>query len=474
MNHFTLLTVYPDIRIVYNELTSSLYNDFTAADVLYKYKMHILQNHGKEHFLNSINTGDKPDVEFVYDLYYMINGKSGFSSPYIKRLESLIKSVSYYNDCQGKESAAIKLVENDIVLAIRTPLKEIANTDMIFVCSTNFKFCKTWFMFSKNDKEISIPVGIIIATKDNECMLKTGLILWKELGGNVKTVMVEFIHTLTFQSVFPNATIYISKFHFLLSVWKWLFDNTDNWNDDELNCFVELKKIICSENVAKGCFDINLALGLIETFPHFNQFMQNILDSKFLFCSPPITNPCTIFERKLIYYHTKSFSILQMFHFVIDEIDLFYDLSTNGPNNLQITFNDLNEAEEEEDNFTYFCFADKCSMYLVISDEDKFFVDMDIGLCSCTINNNSICFNDPCIHQIFLNNNDLGDEITEKKEFESILSEFRYVSNKIREQFITDPDYFKSGIQSFVSELTNNLKSEKSLLLACYSLKKLA
>lgn len=487
MNYFTSMKLYRDISHVYIKLQPLLFEDFTAAGALDKYKMQMIQSQGKEQYFNLIKSGIKPDVEFVYDLYYKIIGKSKFPSPFIKRVESLMKSVSYHNNCTGRE-CAIKLVENDIVLAIRTPLKKITCTNMVFVCSTKFNICKTWFMFCQNDRKIIIPIGIIIATNDNECMLKTGLAIWKELGGSLNTVMVEFIHTQTFQSVFPEATICVSKFHFLLGVWKWLFDNsTDNWNHDQLNCYLDLKKKVCSENTSNNCFDTNLAFSLIEIYPHFNQFMQNIFKSDFVFCLPPITNPCTIFERKLIYYNTKSLSILQMFHFVIDDMDLFYDLSTNGPNNQQITLNDLNETDEEYDNFTYLCLMDKSSMYLVESDDDKFFVDLDIGLCSCTINNESTCFNIPCNHQIFLHNqlnntndvlntsntNDLEEDITEKIEFENILSDFCYVNNKIREQFITDPDYFKTGIQSFISGFNNNLNSEKSLFLACHSLNKI-
>lgn len=487
MNYFTSLKFYQDISHIYYQLKPLLFNDFTAAGALHKYKIQMVQNQGKEHYLNLMKSGIKPDVEFVYDLYYTINGEFKFPSPFIKMVESLMKSVSYYNDCTGSESAAIKLVENDIVLAIRVPLKEITNTNMVFVCSTNFNICKTWFIFSLNDSKIIIPIGIIIATKDNESILKIGLALWKELGGSLNTIMVEFIHIQTFQSVFPEATICVSKFHFLLSVWKWLFNNsTDSWNHDQLNCFIDLKKIVCSENTTNNCFDTNLVFNLIETYPHFNQFMQNILKSNFVVCLPPITNPCTLFERKLIYYHTKSLSILQMFHFVIDEIDLFYDISTNDLNNHQITLNDLNEMDED-DNFTYYCLTDKCSMYLVDSGDDKFFVDLDIGLCSCTINNESTCFNVPCNHQIFLHKqfndtndvlntsstNDLEEDVMEKYEFENILSDFRYVNNKIREQFISNPDYFKTGIQSFITGLNNNLNSEKSLFLACHSLNKM-
>ena len=59
---------------------------------------------------------------------------------------------------------------------------------------------------------------------------------------------------------------------------------------------------------------------------------------------------------------------------------------------------------------------------------------------------------------------------TEKKEFENILSEFQSVHNKIKEQFVIDPEYFKVGIQRFVSTWKNHLTSDKSLLLACNSL----
>lgn len=106
-----------------------------------------------------------------------------------------------------------------------------------------------WHMFGLNDKELIMPVGVITATDDSECSVKAGLNLWKQLGGTIKTVVVEFIHCNTFQSVFPGALVSISKFHFLLDVWKWLF-NVIKMNDlnEKLNYFIEIKKLVNSEN----------------------------------------------------------------------------------------------------------------------------------------------------------------------------------------------------------------------------------
>lgn len=492
MNYFSTLKHYQAICNVYNQLTPLLQNGHSAADALHQYKTKIVQNHGKFYYLKLMDSGIKLDVEFIYDLYYMYIKKSIFSTPFIRRIDSLIKSISYYNYTTGKESAVLDIVNDNIVVAVRTPLMEI-NSDTVFLCSTNFSGCKTWFMFSQNDNEIMVPVGVIIATINEEYMLRAGLNLWKELGGNVKSVVVEFIHMSTFQSVFPEASVSVSGFHFLLGVWKWLFSVTKKNNlHDELNCFVDLKKLMCADNfIAENCLNTNFAISLTEKYPNFKQFMENICKPKFLFFPSLIVHPCSsISERKLIYYHTKSLSILQMFSFVTNEIDIFYEnLSTNTLNNQKIIFNDFVKMKEDEDNFTYTCVSDSCSMYLVNTvNNDTFFVDMDIGLCSCTINN--VC--SPCVHQMFINKhfNDefincssdtymLGvssisnrdDELSiEKNQFKNILSEFQSVNKKIREQFIADPDYFKTGIQSFVSTLKNNIKLDKSLFLACHSL----
>lgn len=74
-----------------------------------------------------------------------------------------------------------------IVVAIRTQLMKMTNTDIVLVCSTSFNSSQTWYMFSY-DKEILTPISVIIATDDNECMLESGLKLWKSLGVNIKTV----------------------------------------------------------------------------------------------------------------------------------------------------------------------------------------------------------------------------------------------------------------------------------------------
>lgn len=499
-NCFTPMKLSYAMYDVYNQITLLLKNGKSAAGALHEYTIKTIRNKGKNHYLKLMDLGVKPDVEFVYELYYRHIRKSRFSSPLVKRVDSLIKSIKYYNASIGTKSAVIELIKNNIVIAIRTPLMGTVNSDIVFVCSTSFDTCKTWFMFSKNDRKIMIPVGVIISSDDKDCLLKAGLCSWKKLGGAMKTVVVDLVYVHTFQTVFPKATVCVSKFHFLLSAWKWLISVT-NENDliEELNYFVELKKIVCSESfIADNFLDSNFAI-FIENYPNFEQFMQNIDKNNFLFCSPMSSHPCsTISERKLIYYHTKSLSILQTFHFVIDEFDLFYNnLSTDSPNNnQQIILNNFKEMYRDK-NYTYCSMTDHHSMYLVESDNvGKFFVDMDIGLCSCTINN--VC--SPCIHQVFLserldekiifnysahndtcvlntpNCDEEGEEKeeeelnTEKNEFENILSEFKSVHNTIKEQFMIDPEYFKVGIQRFVSTWKNNLTSDKSLFLACHSL----
>ncbi|XP_025204194.1 uncharacterized protein LOC112601013 [Melanaphis sacchari] len=483
-----------DIFHVYDQFVRLLKNGLSAAGALHIYSIKIIQNEGKNHYLELMDSGIKPDVEFVYELYYRHIRKSSFSSPFSKRVDSLMKSLNYYNVRVGRNSAAIELIKNNIVVAIRTPLMGTINTDTVIVCSTSSDICKTWFMFSETSKKIMIPVGVIISTDDKKCLLKAGLCLWEKLGGRIKTVIVDLVYTHIFKTVFPKATVCISKFHFLVSVWKW-FINVTNKNNliEELNCFIELKKIVCSESFIVDHFiDTNFANVLIEKYPNFNQFIQSIDKNNFLYCSTMSTHPCsTISERKFIYYHTKSLSILQTFHFVIDEINFFYkNLVTEIPNhNQQLILNNFKEINRDDNCFTYCCVNENHSMYLVENnDGGKFFVDMGIGLCSCTLNN--IC--SPCIHQVFLSehlnkktmhcsvdndtyvlnttNYDEQKQNAEKKEFENILSEFQFVHNKIKEQFMIDPEYFKVGIQRFVSTWKNNLTSDKSLLLACNSL----
>lgn len=489
MNYFTPIKLSHVMFDVYNQLILLLKNGQSAAGALHAYTIKTIKKEGKNHYLKLMDLGIKPDVEFIYELYYRHIRKFRFSSPFVKRVDSLLKSVKYYNASIGPKSAIIELIKNNIVVAIRTPLMETVNTDTVFVCSNSFDICKTWFMFSKNDRKIMIPVGVIISTDNKDCLLKAGLCLWKKLGGTIKTVIVDFAFIHIFQTVFPKATVCVSKFHFLLSVWKWLISITKKNNlIKELNCFVELKKVVCSENFnADYLLDINFAI-FIEKYPNFKQFMQNIDQSIFLFCSPISTHPCsTISERKLIYNHTKSLSILQTFHFVIDEIDLFYNnLSTdNLINNQQIIVNNFKEINKDKYHFTYCSMNDNHSTYLVESDNGgKFLVDMDTGLCSCNIDN--LC--SLCIHQVFLSektincsadsdacvlnisNYDKEKLNTEKKEFENVLSEFQSVHNKIKEQFVIDPEYFKVGIQRFISTWKNNLTSDESLFLACYSL----
>jgi len=487
MNNSTPLELYQSLRDVYSQLTTLLLqNNHSVSSALHIYKMKIINNLGKKHYLELMDSGVIPNVEFVYEMYDMLIRNSDISMSLYKQMDILLQSVSFYNDRMGTECSTARLIKDNIVVAIRIPQKEMANNDTVFVCSTVFDSCKSWFMFSQNDKKIIILTGVIIATDDQEYILKAGLFLWKKLRGSIiKTVIVEFIHTRIFQLVFPEATICVSKFHFLLDAWKWLFNNIDkNVSNNELDCYIKLKNFLYSNDVISNhCSDLNFAVGFIEKYPVFKQFMQNIASANFPFYSLSTIIPCsTISERKLIYHNTELHSIVQLFHYIIYDVYLFY--SNFDPNDQQIIFKDVNKFDENENNFIYNCMVDNCSLYLVQSVNNTYFVDMDIGLCSCNLYN--MC--SPCIHQIFLNKqlndnfiNSSNDIISvldvsdikkekENEEFKNILSELKLVNNKIREQLVTDPNYFKVGIESFVSVLKNDLTSNGDLFSACHKL----
>jgi len=157
MNCFTPMKLFHAIYDVYNQLMILLKNGKSAAGALHEYTIKTIQNKGKNHYLKLMDSGVKSDVEFVYELYYSHIRKSKFSSPLVKRVDSLTESIKYYNASTGTKSVVVELIKNNIVVAIRTPLMGSINTDEVFVCSTSFDKCKTWFMFSKNDKNIMIP-----------------------------------------------------------------------------------------------------------------------------------------------------------------------------------------------------------------------------------------------------------------------------------------------------------------------------
>ncbi|XP_050421497.1 uncharacterized protein LOC126833944 [Adelges cooleyi] len=144
------------VHCVYDELSTMLSQGSTAAAVMHKYKTQTLCNKSKRHFLNSAIFGTKPDAEFIFDLYYMYSNETIFVSPLAKCLNSLLEMVKYYNNVNSAECALVNLVDNAIVVTIRTPAMK-QKSDTVFVCSTNCRNCITWFLLSLCDNGGTVP-----------------------------------------------------------------------------------------------------------------------------------------------------------------------------------------------------------------------------------------------------------------------------------------------------------------------------
>ena len=397
----------------------------TPSKALFIFKTQLRTEKGNNYYICAGDRGELPDPQWVYYLYYKTFKKHFGFSHGEQMISSLKDAIQEYNTECMSDTAAMKELENgNFAIAIVTPLMSRISCELnecgeiLFIdASANMDRygCKV-FMIYTNSCAGGIPVGTLILTSESTLVISEGLKLWKQLfipkslaGRGTKGPKIfmsddSAAERSALHSVFPESILLLCIFHVLQATWRYLWDSNHGVPlHHRYTLYSIIKEMIYSKNEEELASTFNKALQqtLVKTYPIFITYLTNLYQRKeqwaLCFRKGLITrgqNTNNISEagvkivKDVILERTKAYSPVQLFFFIVNDLDAFYemkllDVAANRP--AQYLKNKFIITNNQKNNLEYKIIDNNTLLYEVRNKKKntQYNVDLDLGMCSC-------------------------------------------------------------------------------------------
>ncbi|CAG8848204.1 36146_t:CDS:2, partial [Gigaspora margarita] len=150
---------------------------------------------------------------------------------------------------------------------------------------------------------------------------------------------------IVLHNTWNKATLLLCVFHFLQAMWRWLWDRKNGVNMDD--------RVIIIEHLKRMEWAIAFRQWLPIRDNHTNNFAENGIR----------------IIKDIIFGHIQAFNVIQIFHFIVNTIDLYYiRWKLGSKDDIKIL------------NFESLTFKHRSS-----TNSDKWYlVDMQVGMCECS------------------------------------------------------------------------------------------
>uniref|UniRef100_A0A2S2PBP9 SWIM-type domain-containing protein n=2 Tax=Schizaphis graminum TaxID=13262 RepID=A0A2S2PBP9_SCHGA len=500
-NHSILKADVLKHRIPTDEIKQIFLNFFeegkSPSKALFAFKSNLRNTKGNDYYVYAGDRGELPDPQWVYYLYYK-TFKQHFGASYgYAMMTSLAEAVNVYNLESNTNGAAIKVLEDgNFSIAISTPLMQRISFgleecgEMLFIdASGNIDRygCKVFVIYTNSCAE-GLPVGTIILTSESSSVITEGLQLWKNLfpidalskrgekGPKIFMSDDSAAERHALNDVFPQSTLLLCIFHVLQATWRYLWNSSHGvplCHRQVLYSKVKDMLYSKSKEQLESTFNNILHEPLIKKYLKFESYITNLYQRKeewaLCYRKGLITrgqNTNNISEagmkiiKDVILDRTKAYSPVQLFFFIVNELDAFYemkilDIAANRPAQYLKKKYILTDTQKKDLIFK------KLDGYRNIfevhnnSSNTQYCVDLDVGICSCPKGDTGY----PCKHLIFIAKNsnfDLGICLPTSEETRKRLHIIATGCSNIKEGWY-------SSVKNCDSKLPNNKQDTQNL-----------
>lgn len=363
-----------------------------------------------------------PTRKWCYDLYYKIF-KQEFGAPDGENMiEMLNTKIEEFNKLHGK-SVLIDNGDQPIVV-ICTPLfKRVlslrsANEALFIDSSGNMdRHNSRVFLLLVPSAIGALPLGVMMTFSENESTITKGLNLFMELIGD-QTYCPNIIITddctaerNSLRKVFPAAHLLLCKFHVLQSIWRYLWDGKHQINGaDRQMLFSAFKKVLNSETETLFLenFKEMITNSITLKYPNYIKYLHKYEERKeewamfarqdLLIRNNHTNNYSEAGMRVLkdkVLKRTKAFNVVQLFTYLAQDLNDYYKRKIIDfvNNRFEGLAKKKHNIQADIQNFT--CKKVDEWIYEVQSGINTYYVNNEIGTCSCIIGSNG----SPCKHQ---------------------------------------------------------------------------
>ena len=344
------------------------------------------------------------------------------------------------SDCSdsGKPPKKRKCGIQPMIVTICTPMMARAHqylpqaAEVMYCDSTSSldRFNTSVFLLSTNHAGGSVPLGIALTSDEKESTIRLALLdlqkVWPQNAfyNNGKNSGPKLILTddstaeqAALQSVWPSSTLLLCAFHFLQRRWTWLYDGNNKITQADRVILINLlKKLLYSKSelLLNENYRELLNHTTASKYPQFCKYVQSHWAKRhqWALCfrvSLPIRGNHTNnyseagmkILKELIFSCVKAYNIVQMFHFVTDALEMFYQRKLLSiahcrfDHYVSLRFRGINAYKIKQEN-TYT--TDNSEQFKVVSSRDTgevYTVDTSVGFCTCVLGSDG----SPCSHQ---------------------------------------------------------------------------
>ncbi|KAJ8896585.1 hypothetical protein PR048_001929 [Dryococelus australis] len=398
-----------------NAILNYFANGHSPSSALESYKTDLYINYGSEYFKIIADGSKCPTRKWCYDLYYKIFKKHYSEPSGDEMMVTLEKAVEEYNNAENQMCAAVRGSDDSIIAAICTPLmKRVygleSSEEIMFVDSSNNmgkNNRRTVLIFLCPSVAGALPLGIIVTSSNNECIITEGIALLMEISG-FKNFSPKIIMTgdcaaeqNSVQRAFPLSNLLLCRFCVLQSVWHYLFDRTNKVEESDRQHLYRLFHKTLNEETKEGFernFEEMLSSSAMKKYRNYVQFLTDfykrssewamyartelIRDNRAYIVSE---DTMRVLKDRILKC-TKAFNVIQLFDFLIKNFSSYYE---------RIIIDMINNRTEDMMKSKYFVADDEIqnlgchqiseSCYAVMSGDDTYFVDFALETCTCPV-----------------------------------------------------------------------------------------
>lgn len=285
------------------------HSGLSASKAIASHKLDLMQEFEDEFNLVASDRGLCPDTRWAYYTYYSIF-KSKNSQVKQRNLEmedeeetieNLQKFITKYNEeCKQTCASLITLNSGQFAIVLATPLmlrtltKDPTQSEIIFCESTSKldDFDYHIFLLLVDSCCGGLPVGVIIASSDDDYVLTCGFKLYKslflkedDLREGPRLIMTDSRIAVrdSFSSAFPNAVVLVCAFNVLQAAWKYLFDPQNEIHfENRIELFTFVKEMVQApsyEDLEITCDKIKES-ELSFLYPEFISYVDELYDRR--------------------------------------------------------------------------------------------------------------------------------------------------------------------------------------------------
>ena len=344
------------------------------------------------------------------------------------------------SDCSdsGKPPKRRKCAIQPMIVTICTPMMTRAHQNLpqaaeVMYCDSTScldRFNTSVFLFSTNHAGGSIPLGIALTSDEKESTLCSALSdlkkVWPQdafynsgtsVGPKVILTDDSAAEQAALQSVWPSSTLLLCSFHFLQRRWTWLYDGKNKIvQGDRVILINLLKKLLYSKSelLLNESYSDLLKHTTASKYPHFCNYVKALWTKRhqwalcFRVSLPVRGNHTNNYSeagmkilKELIFSRVKAYNLIQMFHFVTDALELYYQRKLLSiahcrfDHYVSMKFKGINASKIKLENIYT---TDNNDQFKVVSSRDTgdvYTVDMSVGFCTCVLGSDG----SPCSHQ---------------------------------------------------------------------------